>query len=58
MIGVGAGVADYLRYINQVQCADVNVATSATIEEQSHPRDQLWFGLQKWLKDGGTIHKL
>jgi len=33
----------------------VNVATSATVEEYSLLRDQLWFGLQKWLKDGGAI---
>ena len=55
VIGVGAGVADFLRYNNQVECVPVNVATSATVEEYSLLRDQLWFGLQKWLKDGGTI---
>jgi phage terminase large subunit len=38
-----------------VECAAVNVATSATVEEYALLRDQLWFGLQKWLKDGGTI---
>jgi len=32
-----------------------NVATAATIEEHALLRDQLWFGLQKWLKDGGAI---
>ena len=55
VIGVGAGVADFLRYNNQVECVPVNVATSATVEEYSLLRDQLWFGLQKWLKDGGAI---
>jgi phage terminase large subunit len=55
VIGVGAGVADFLRYNNQVECVGVNVATAATIEEYSLLRDQLWFGLQKWLKDGGAI---
>jgi len=34
---------------------DVNVVTSATIEEYSLLRDQLWFGLQKWLKEGGAM---
>jgi len=55
VIGVGAGVADFLRYNNQVECVGVNVANAATIEEYALLRDQLWFGLQKWLKDGGTI---
>ena len=55
MIGVGAGVSDFLRYNNQVECVGVNIATSATIGEYSLLRDQLWFGLQKWLKDGGAI---
>ncbi len=55
VIGVGVGVADFLRYNNQVECVGVNVATAATIGEYSLLRDQLWFGLQKWLKDGGTI---
>jgi hypothetical protein len=44
---------DLLRYNNQVECVGVNVATAATIGEYSLLRDQLWFGLQKWLKDGG-----
>ena len=55
VIGVGAGVADLLRYNNQVECVGVNVATSATIEEYALLRDQVWFGLKKWLKDGGAI---
>ncbi len=55
VIGVGAGVSDFLRYNNQVECVAVNVATSATVEEYALLRDQLWFGLQKWLKDGGAI---
>ena len=55
VIGVGASVSDFLRYNNQVECVGVNVATAATIGEYSLLRDQLWFGLQKWFKDGGTI---
>jgi hypothetical protein len=55
VIGVGAGVADFLRYRSQVECAAINVATAATVEEYALLRDQLWFGLQQWLKDGGTI---
>jgi hypothetical protein len=33
----------------------VNVATAATVEDYALPRDQLGFGLQKWLKDDRAI---
>jgi len=54
-IGVGSGVADFLRYRSQVECVGVNVANAATVKEYALLRDQLWFGVQKWPKEGGAI---
>lgn len=60
VIGIGAGVADYLRMFDDVDVADVNVAESPTCEDPGTPgyhrlRDQLWFTLKAWLGDGGSI---
>jgi hypothetical protein len=43
VIGVGARVADFLRYTNQVEGVDVNVATSATVEEYALLPDRCGF---------------
>lgn len=60
VIGIGAGVYDVLarEHEKSVDVRPVNVAERAT----SHPneggyhrlRDQLWFGVRDWLKDGGA----
>jgi phage terminase large subunit len=61
VIGVGAGVADVLRTFEEVRVYDVNVAEVPTVEpEPGDPsyerlRDQLWFGIRAWLKDGGCL---
>jgi hypothetical protein len=54
VIGVGAGVADTLR-ANGADVIDVNVGESANDDNYSRLRDELWFGLRDWLKDGGAI---
>jgi len=59
VIGVGAGVYDQLYHAPEVETVAVNVAeTPVGIENQerfAQLRDQMWFGLADWLKDGGAI---
>jgi hypothetical protein len=56
VIGVGASVFDFLRYAKSgPEVEAVNVAVAATVPEYALMRDQLWFGLAKWLKEGGSI---
>jgi hypothetical protein len=67
VIGVGGGVADYLKrhYSGEVEVVEVNVSEAATATEGidkhgerkptfSKLRDQLWFAIGDWLKEGGT----
>lgn len=57
VIGVGAGVVDQLQNDEDLS-ADVfgiNVAESATSDGYHLLRDQLWFGIADWLKEGGAI---
>jgi hypothetical protein len=56
-IGVGASVYDFLKYskAKEVEVEAVNASTKATVEEYELMRDQLWFGVAQWLKEGGTI---
>jgi phage terminase large subunit len=64
VIGVGAGAYDVLRHAHaaRLETVAVNVAESPTAvpdERSTTPgyrklRDQLWFGLRDWLKEGGA----
>jgi hypothetical protein len=59
-IGAGAAVVDALRSMRDrreigehIAIFGINVSESSDDEEQYHSlRDQLWFGLRMWLKDG------
>jgi len=53
--GYGAGVADILRQDEDLEVVDVSAAESATDKHYVRLRDQLWFGMGGWLKDGGAI---
>lgn len=57
-IGVGAGVLDILSRYDDIEAVGVNVATKSDVPHE-HPllRDQLWFALADWLKEGGAILK-
>lgn len=55
VIGVGAGVADHLRANGSVDVVDVNVGASAGDPNYERLRDEVWFRLGRWLKDGGAI---
>lgn len=57
VIGVGAGVVDTLKHSHKdvVEVVPVNVAESATDETYFRLRDQLWFAIRDWLKDGGKF---
>ncbi len=60
VIGVGSGVADILRTHKSLEVIDVNVGESANVIIQGQPeynrlRDQLWFGLKTWIKNGGAL---
>ena len=59
VIGVGAGVYDQLAQAPEVDVHAVNVAESPSGTENQERfallRDQMWFGLAAWLKEGGAI---
>lgn len=56
-IGVGAGVADLLKqHAKELHLIEVNVAEKSDAEDDfSNLRSQLWFGVAKWLDDGGIL---
>lgn len=51
----GGGVADILRRDDDLEVVDVMAQEAATEREYARKRDQVWFGLRKWLKNGGAI---
>lgn len=60
--GTGSGVVDVLRAWNDegelgehVEIIDVNAASAATDEQFRLLRDQLWWGIREWLRDGGAL---
>ena len=56
-IGVGASCADQLRSFNhrELVLVEVNSSRSATDDDSHRLRDQLWFGIADFLKEGGAI---
>jgi phage terminase large subunit len=54
-IGNGSGVVDVLSRSEEVEVRGVNVAENATAEGYHRMRDQLWFALASWLREGGAI---
>jgi phage terminase large subunit len=57
VIGVGASAYDHLKhfYSSEIELHAVNVAESATDETCFRLRDQLWFAIAVWLKEGGKL---
>lgn len=61
VIGIGASCADQLRYHRdesgepELELIEVNSAESATAEGFHRLRDQLWFGITDFLKEGGEL---
>lgn len=59
VIGVGAGVFDQLASAPEVEAVAVNVAEAPVGMENQERfaqfRDQVWFGIADWLKEGGAI---
>jgi phage terminase large subunit len=60
VIGVGASVFDHLNLSERakklkITTKDINVAERATADGYSKLRDQLWFGVRDWLRDGGSF---
>lgn len=60
VIGVGASAFDALNHHSTKTRLDyeviaVNVAENATNEDYHRLRDQLWFSLADWLKEGGSL---
>lgn len=59
--GVGAGVVDYLRLLEQeddswVRVVEINASSKATDEEHFYNlRSQLWFGVRQFLEESGTL---
>lgn len=49
-------VAALKRYSREIDIFPVNVSDKPRVQGQyARLRDQLWFGMQKWLRDGGTL---
>lgn len=56
-IGNGSGVVDMLSRSEEIETLGINVAENATTEGMHRLRDQLWFGLNDWLREGGAIEE-
>ena len=59
-LGNGGGVTDHLRHSERAQSLGievmpVTVSEAATADGYSKLRDQLWFALRDWLRDGGQL---
>ena len=55
-IGYGAGVVDQLRRRTTIKTIGVNVATKSQQPTKFRIlRDQLWWGIRDWLREGGTL---
>lgn len=54
-IGIGSGVVDILSRNTDVETIGVNVSEAADADGYTRLRDQLWFGIKDWLRDGGAI---
>jgi len=61
VIGIGASCADQLRYHKgpdgrpELVLVEVNSAENATSEGYHRLRDQLWFAVVDWIKEGGAL---
>lgn len=61
VIGLGASCADQLRHHKgpdgrpELVLVEVNSAESATDETCHRLRDQLWFGVTDWIREGGEL---
>lgn len=55
VIGVGASAYDSLKTNPRLVVNAVNVAESATNPNYRRLRDQLWFSVATWLKEGGAL---
>lgn len=59
-LGNGGGVTDHLKHSERakalgIEVCPVTVSEAATAEGYSKLRDQLWFALRDWLKEGGQL---
>ncbi|WP_412027027.1 hypothetical protein [Deinococcus yunweiensis] len=59
-LGNGGGVTDHLRHSDRakalgIDLMPVSVSEAATSEGYSKLRDQLWFAMRDWLKEGGEL---
>jgi phage terminase large subunit len=56
-IGVGASPTDALRkdYAKEVDVIPVSAGAAATCADYALIRDQVWFSLRDWMKEGGAI---
>ena len=54
-VGVGGGVADQLRQHRDLEVQDVNAGARPISDKYQRTRDELWFCLRDWLKNGGAL---
>jgi phage terminase large subunit len=54
-VGVGGGVADVLRSSSDFEVVDVNAGATPARETYLRTRDELWFCMRDWLRDGGAL---
>lgn len=55
VIGIGASVYDQLKQNSSIRTIAVNVGEASTNANHARKRDEVWFTLRDWLKDGGAI---
>ncbi len=60
-LGNGGGVTDHLKHSDRakelgIEVVPVKVSENATAEGYHRLRDQLWFAMRDWFKEGGQLH--
>lgn len=55
VVGLGGGVADILRKEAWMEVVDVQASEAARDPQFERKRDEGWFALRDWLRDGGCI---
>jgi len=53
-VGMGTGVIDYLRHLHLAPIP-VNFGSASSVTEYRYKRTEMWFGIKKWLEEGGVI---
>ncbi len=55
VVGIGAGIYDELKRDESIEVFGISGSSRPTEKGYVNLRDQLWFGVEKWFKAGGSL---